>query len=264
MVSLISGLEHFTFLYKHTRHNVHKKWKKRRISKHGLGLAPSARRLKSVTLFCSFLCICGLSRVCIQAKFPHSHKERWLILSCWPTWPLGPQVLDPPQAVASLWLLLTALSSWLLSSFYCPWTLPSLIFFRFPWEILRAIPLCGSCAKTDKRILLLVLPYTQKIECHQSCRNTYEWETLRNKLTLLSTQNNTIRRKKNIKAESNNMHESSKCRFCRNKDKMTHHIISECNKLAQKKVWDYTQLGSWPYYQMLYSQTRVCTIKNEA
>ena len=74
VVSLISGQGYFTFLYKHTKHNIHNRggWKKRRTNNHRLGLAPSARR---ETLLCSFLCICGLSRACIRAKFPHSHQE---------------------------------------------------------------------------------------------------------------------------------------------------------------------------------------------
>ena len=67
--------------------------KEKRTNKHGLGLAPSAKREKFMTFLCSFLCICEISRACIRAKFPQSHQERWLILSSWPTWPLAPHVL---------------------------------------------------------------------------------------------------------------------------------------------------------------------------
>ena len=96
------------------------RWKKRRTNKHGLGLVPSARRENFVTLLCCFLCICGLSWARIRAKFPQSRQEFSLILSRWPTRPLGPQVLAPRLAVISFWFLLTALSWWLLSSVHCP------------------------------------------------------------------------------------------------------------------------------------------------
>ena len=74
LVSLISGQGHFTLLYKHTRQHIQPRgWKKRRTKKYRLGLAPSARKEKFLTLFCGFLCICELSQVCIRAKFPHSY-----------------------------------------------------------------------------------------------------------------------------------------------------------------------------------------------
>ena len=78
------------FLYKH---NIHNREGGRKENKHGFGLAPSTRSEKFVTLLRSFLCICELSRACIRVKFPKSHSERRLILSRWPTRPLGPQVL---------------------------------------------------------------------------------------------------------------------------------------------------------------------------
>ena len=77
------------------QHTQPRGWKKRRTNKHGLGLVPSARREKFVTLLCSFLCICGLSQTCIRAKFPQSHQERGITLSRWPIHPLSPQAQAP-------------------------------------------------------------------------------------------------------------------------------------------------------------------------
>ena len=108
-------MSHFFTNSQDTTYTI-QRWKKWRTNKHGLGLAQSARKEKFVTLFCCFLCICGLSRACIRAKFPHSQQERWHILAHWPPRPLGPQVFAPRLAVSFLWLLLTALSCWLPSS----------------------------------------------------------------------------------------------------------------------------------------------------
>ena len=69
-----------------------------------------------LALFCSFLCICGLSRAFIWVKFPHNHQEHWLILSRWPTQPLGPQVLAPCLTAAFLSLLPSFDFCWQLSS----------------------------------------------------------------------------------------------------------------------------------------------------
>ena len=49
VVSLISGQGYFTFLYGRTEHNIHNREGGRKENKHGLGLAPSARREKFVT-----------------------------------------------------------------------------------------------------------------------------------------------------------------------------------------------------------------------
>ena len=51
-----------------------------------------------------------LSRACIQTKFPHSYQERWIILSRWLTWLLGPQV---PTPRFSRRLFLTVTFPWL-------------------------------------------------------------------------------------------------------------------------------------------------------
>ena len=115
-----SGFSHLrpgVFLYKNKRRNT-QNWEGGRKKQARIGLAPSARREKFVTLLCSFLCICRLLRACIRAKFPHSHQERWIILSRWPPRPLCPQDLAPRFAATflrpspSVRLLLTALFCW--------------------------------------------------------------------------------------------------------------------------------------------------------
>ena len=87
-----------------------------RTNKHVLGLAPSVRREKFVTLLCSFLFICELSRPRIRAKLPQSHQERRFTLSRWPTRPLGPQVL----AVSHIWPSASPDFCRLLSTADCP------------------------------------------------------------------------------------------------------------------------------------------------
>ena len=47
----------------------------KRINKHGLGLAPDARREKFLTLLHGSPSICSQSQACIRAKFPHSIRN---------------------------------------------------------------------------------------------------------------------------------------------------------------------------------------------
>ena len=150
----------------------------KRTNKHGLGLAPSARRKKFVTLLYSFLCIYELSWACIRSKFPHSHQECWLIFSRWPTRPLGQQVL----AVAFLWPSASTDFCGLLSPADCP-----VLFFAFlsslslgPCLPSFSSSLVGNLAhkpfvwvlrQTDKGILWLALTHTHthRNECPTSC-----------------------------------------------------------------------------------------------
>ena len=72
----------FLIFYGHTKLTyTTERAEEKRTNKHGLGLAPSARRKKFVTLSGSFQCICGLARAWVRARFPQGHLERWLILS---------------------------------------------------------------------------------------------------------------------------------------------------------------------------------------
>ena len=150
------GVFHISLQTHKTQYTQLRGWKKR-TNNHRLWIAPSARREKFVTVLCSFLCICGLSRSCIRAKFPHSHQECWLILSHWPTWPLGPQVLASSLAVAS-----SPNFCWLLWDLAFPCLLPVSL------EISYTSPLCGFHAKTDKGIFWQALIHTQRNECHLS------------------------------------------------------------------------------------------------
>ena len=142
MVSLVSGQGYFLFLYRRTKHNIHNWEGGGKENKHRLGLAPSARRKKFMTLLHSFLCICELSWVCIWAKLPQSHQERWPILSRWPTQPLGLQVL----AVGFPWLLLTTLSCWLPCSVWLPSSVDCLLLFCS--GTLLSLVLFQSCGKS--------------------------------------------------------------------------------------------------------------------
>ena len=119
MVSLLSGQPYFTFLYKHTKHNIHNREGGRKENKPGLRLAPNGRREKFLTLLCSFLCICGLLRAFLRAKSSRSHQERWLILS---------RLATRPEATAPA--LFTWLSSVDCLLLFCSGPLPSLILFR--------------------------------------------------------------------------------------------------------------------------------------
>ena len=138
--SLISDQGYFTFLYGHTKHNIHNREGGRKENKHWHWLALSARRKKFVTLLCSSLCICRLLRAHIRAKFPQSHKRilTHLLTLANP----GSQstssssCLSQPSAspdffrlvCSLLWSLLSASLVWL---FLCsPWDLPSLILFQ--------------------------------------------------------------------------------------------------------------------------------------
>ena len=66
MVFLISGQGYFIFLYQFTTERVEEK-----KNNYGLGLDPSARREKSVTLLW-ILCFCGLTEAWTQAKHPQA------------------------------------------------------------------------------------------------------------------------------------------------------------------------------------------------
>ena len=151
VVSLISGQGHFTLLYKHTRHNIPKREVEEKKNKQAR-LGPSTRREKFVTLSCGFLCV-WLSRAVIRAKFPHSHQERWPILSHWLTWLLSSQVLVPRLAAAFFWPLSYPDFCWLLSSVHCPGTLPSLVFFRSRRKSrAQRDPLTGTHPQPQKRM----------------------------------------------------------------------------------------------------------------
>ena len=123
----------------------------RRTNKSGQGLGLSVRRFFLVLFWHSVHL--WLSRACTWTKFPHSYQERWLILSRWLTWLLGPQVLASVTAsLRASWMSLTPLC-WLL------WDLAFPRLFPVSLEISRVSPLSGFHAKTDKGILWLALTH---------------------------------------------------------------------------------------------------------
>ena len=72
-----------------------------------------------------------------------------------------------------------------------------------------------------------------------TCKKTWTWLRKGNhkketESLLIAAQINAIRTH-HIKARIDNTQQNSKCRFCGHRDKTINHIISECNKLAQKE-----------------------------
>ena len=144
MVSHISGQGYFTFLYGHTKHNIHNREGGRKENKQSRTWVSSKRKKGEVCDI--FLAFCELSRACIRAKFPQSYQECKLILSRWPTRHLSPHILEVAfsllRTALFCWFLCSAFFSWLSASpdfsrLVCsasfsvlPWDLLSLVFFR--------------------------------------------------------------------------------------------------------------------------------------
>ena len=135
MVSLISGQGYFPFLSGHTKHNIHNREGGRKENNQTRTWFSS--KLKNGKVCDTFLAFGELSRACIRAKFPQSHQECWLIISCWPNQPLVYTSYKSPFLTVSFpWLLLTVQFSALVSSgFFCSLLLaaldlPSLVLLR--------------------------------------------------------------------------------------------------------------------------------------
>ena len=67
------------------------------------------------------------------------------------------------------------------------------------------------------------------------------------------------------------MQQNSKCRLFGERDEMIDHIVNKYNKQAQKEYktlhnWlgKMQKIKFWPYYQMVYAQTRTCPRKSDA
>ena len=125
-----------------------------RANMNGLGLARNVRREK----FWYFSGILWLSRASTRTKFPHSYQERWLILSHWLTYFLGPQVPTPNFSGR---LSLTVVFPWLSLTPICflLWGLAFPRLLPVSEEISSANPLCEFHAKTGKGILWLALTH---------------------------------------------------------------------------------------------------------
>ena len=133
MVFLISGLGYFTFLK--PKHKIHNRVGGRKEEQnHGLGLAPSAIREKSVTL-CAFY----VGQQVLVVVFLTSVD--WS--------PFCPALISRLTPSLDCNLILTALSCQLSLGLSFPRPLP------VSWEISRANPLGGFRTKTNKGILWL-------------------------------------------------------------------------------------------------------------
>ena len=150
VVSLISGQEYFTFLYEHTKYNQEGG---RKEKKHGLGLAPNARKGEVCDTFMllsvHLQAIASVYSSEIPTKSPGmlTHLLTLAIPACGSTH-LSSRLLSPADCL----VLTTSLFCLLLCSALGP---------SFPrplpvsCEISCASPLCVFRAKTDKRILWL-------------------------------------------------------------------------------------------------------------
>ena len=83
VVSLISGLGYFPFLYGHTKHNIHTWEGGRKENKQTRTWVSSKRKKGEVcdTFVQLSVHLQVIASVCIRAKFPQSHQECWLIFS---------------------------------------------------------------------------------------------------------------------------------------------------------------------------------------
>ena len=140
VVSLTPGQGYFTFLYKHTKHNIHNREGGRKEEQTIMDLGSlQAQEERSLWHFPSILCFYGLSLACIRAKFPHSHQEclsyhvgqpgLWVHRS--QQSPFSERRLPPDFS----WLLSPAYCLLLLTSLSC-WLPCSLLFSAFFYSVL--------------------------------------------------------------------------------------------------------------------------------
>ena len=152
VVFLISGQGYFTFLYQQTKYN--REDERKEEQNQGLGLAPGARKEKSVILLCSSPWIYRLLRVCIRAKLPLATRnadsssrvgQPGICRSTSPSSRLSDfcwMVSSLPDSHLLTDLLLTALSCRLSLGHSVPCPLP------VSWVISHASHLCGFRTKT--------------------------------------------------------------------------------------------------------------------
>ena len=153
VVSFISGkgISHFFTDILNTTSTT-ERVEEKRTNKHGLGLAPSARREKFMILSQHSMHLWPIAIV-YSSEIPTK----------------SPGMLTHPLTLANQASKSTGPSSHLLSLAGCP-VLSTSLFCRLPWSadssglfwdlvfprplpVLHASPLCGFCAKTDKGIL---------------------------------------------------------------------------------------------------------------
>ena len=170
-ISTSYGFSHFPprvflVLQIYNKYNIYnREWKKEEQT--CMDLAWSVRREK----FLHFSGILWLSRACTGTKFSPTYQKRWLIISRWSTWLLGPQV---PSPRLSSHLSLTVAFSWLSLTPIC-WLLWDLAFpcLLLLYEILCTSLLCRFRAKTEKGILWLAFTHTHTHRMNAHHRDMY-------------------------------------------------------------------------------------------
>ena len=130
-IQLSSGFSHLRsgafHIVLQTHKIQHTQQKKRRTNKHGLGLAPSARREKFVTLLCGFLWSTASEYPSDIPTQPPGTLTHLLTLA-----DLDSESTGPSSSLSGRLSLTVAFPRLLLTAFFCwlPWDLASLIFFR--------------------------------------------------------------------------------------------------------------------------------------
>ena len=114
--------------------------------------------------------------------------------------------------------------------------------FRFHWKTTSVSWYEKLTTTTITTMIIIITSHTRKTWTWLSKGNfRRETESL-----LIVAQNNTVRTNY-IKARIDKTQQNSKCRLCGDIDETINHIISECNKLAQK---EYKTRHDWVHRAM--------------
>ena len=186
---------HFTFLYRHTKHNIHnleggeKENKKRRT------WVSSKRKKGDVcNSLHSFLCICELSRACTQAKFPQGTLTHPLTLVNPTSGTTGPcsRLSRSSDSSDFCWLLSPSDCPVLSTAFFCSANCLLLLAASFclllwPCLPLSSFDLVGNLAlkpfvwvsrqNRQNDPLTGTHTDTHRNECHPSCHNSKAFDS---------------------------------------------------------------------------------------
>ena len=164
MVFLISGQGHFTLLYKHTTYTTESGKRKNKQAR--TWVSPKHKKGEVFGIFLAFY-------ASVSVTWVHSNKIP-IQLPGMLTHPLAlanssSGSTGPNSSLSSHLSLTVAFPRLSITAFFCwlPWDPAFSPLLPVSLEILRASPLCGFHAKTDKGILWLAL--THRNECHPSC-----------------------------------------------------------------------------------------------
>ena len=154
-------------------HKIHNRevGRKRKVNYHWLGLAPNARREKSVTLLC-ILCFCGITWACTRAKLPLATSNADLSTrvgqpSICRSTGFSSRLSDWSPLCSTLISWLTF--SWRLSPADCPWDLPPLVLFQSRRRS-RAQALCVGLAPRQTKGSSDRHPHTETNATHRVTR----------------------------------------------------------------------------------------------